>query len=162
MRMRFLTLALLALTVATTTWALEVNDRFSGRCAAVLDGDTLVVETAEGEVVVHLWAVDAPELAQPWGDKARYFLRDMAEGERVRARVQSTDGAQVTATVHAGGRDLGELMAANGLAWAIGGPGEGEHIRILAGTMRDLGVGLWSDPEPTPPWEFRQEDPRAR
>ncbi len=68
--------------------------------ARVVDGDTLMLDTPDGEhrqTRVRLWGIDTPELAkpreqrpaEPGAEAARDFLDQLATGRRVRLTLQS-------------------------------------------------------------------------
>ena len=50
---------------------------YTGKVIQVTDGDTLRVQSADGVHVVRLAGVDAPELEQDYGWKARQVLSDL-------------------------------------------------------------------------------------
>ena len=93
--------------------------------ARVSDGDTLVI----GDAHVRLFGIDAPEKAQTcvdargrdWacGAAARARLTALVAGQRVHCAPMDRDRYDRTvARCRAGGRDLGGVMVAEGLAWA--------------------------------------------
>lgn len=54
-------------------------------CTRVVDGDTIIVQNADGTLDrVRLAAVDAPEKGQPGFSEARAYLASRVEGKRVR------------------------------------------------------------------------------
>jgi micrococcal nuclease len=139
--------ALLALPVVAGSDE-EAPHAVTAKCIKVVDGDTIIVKCDRREMTVELEGVDAPELDQPWGKEVRSFVRDMVQGHAV--TVEPVAGGS-TARVTVDGLDLAELLAARGLAWATD---EGE-LAELAAKARSAPCGIWLDPEPVPPWEFR-------
>jgi endonuclease YncB( thermonuclease family) len=85
----------------------------SGRCH-VIDGDTIVIERTK----IRLAGIDAPELHQPWGQKAKWTLVGICKGRIVTARLtgeRSYD--RLVATCHLpDGSDIGAELVRRGLA----------------------------------------------
>ncbi len=67
----------------------------TGRVIAVHDGDTMTLLVSDGasykQVKVRLAEIDAPELRQSYGDKAKQALSDLAYYQQARVVVQDTD-----------------------------------------------------------------------
>lgn len=55
-----------------------VADTLTGRVVGVHDGDTLTLLVSHQQVKVRLVGIDAPELAQPYGQKAKQALSALA------------------------------------------------------------------------------------
>ncbi|WP_298434162.1 thermonuclease family protein [uncultured Jannaschia sp.] len=47
----------------------------------VIDGDTIII----GRVRLRLWGIDAPELDEPWGQKAKWAMIDICKGQTITA-----------------------------------------------------------------------------
>ena len=63
----------------------------AGRVVVIADGDTLTVLTERREQVrVRLSDIDAPECGQPWGQRLRERLSELAFGRKVKATAQDT------------------------------------------------------------------------
>ena len=129
-------------------------ETITGKCVKVIDGDTLIVDCEKNRRTVNLEGVDAPELEQPWGKEVRSFVRNMVRGREVELIVVDGVGDEVTARVTVDGVDLAEMLVGSGLAWVPESSADSELVE-LGNRARDLPCGLWLDPEPVPPWEFR-------
>lgn len=84
-----------------------------GRCW-VIDGDTIII----GKVHVRLAGIDAPELDQPYGRRAKQALYDLCDGQVITAVTDGTvshDRAVAHCTLP-DGRDLSAEMVKAGLA----------------------------------------------
>jgi endonuclease YncB( thermonuclease family) len=139
-----------------------------GLVRAVYDGDTILLETRESSrVKVRLYGIDAPETAkpdqpgQPYGAAARRTLRSKILGKKVSAELIDVDQYQrAVAVIRSAGRDINREMVAEGMAWAyrqfLQGPYTSEYL-VAESSARARHCGLWSDMNPRPPWEFRQE-----
>ena len=144
-----------------------------GMVKAVHDGDTVVlVGRGTGRVTVRLYGVDAPETrkpdspGQPFGSQAKRVLMFKVLGKEVTAEVQDRDQyGRTVAVIQLGGRDINAEMVTEGMAWAyrqfLGGPYASRYIQLEEQARRQR-RGLWRDPNPQPPWEFRRGQKKRR
>ncbi len=92
---------------------LELN----GRCF-VVDGDTIVIQNT----TIRLAGIDAPEMDQPWGKKAKWELAQLCRGQMIRAVFDGTSSYErgVATCFLPDRRDLSAEMVKMGLAldWA--------------------------------------------
>ncbi len=141
--------------------ALAVEHEFKAKVVAVIDGDTVRIEhDGQGEIVC-LLNIDAPELAQPYGERAKDYCKQLCLGDQVRVVWEQRDqqGAKL-ATIHEeDGFNVNFEMIKAGMAWdAL------THDRVFADLEADARRakrGLWADRHPTPPWEFRKKHPKS-
>ncbi len=130
---------------------------FTGSCTAVLDGDTIQVSRAEEIFTVHLIAADAPEMAQPFGEEAAAFLEGLVLGGEVTIdRVSDVDSSEMSARVLVGDLDLALAILEAGFAWHDTIHDSQEELVLADIISRSSKRGLWADPEPVPPWEWRE------
>ncbi|MCX6343963.1 MAG: thermonuclease family protein [Armatimonadetes bacterium] len=130
----------------------------SGKCVAVSDGDTIRVLYANSEVKVRLFGIDCPEKKQAFGSAAKKFTSEMVFGEDVNVDVRDTDryGRSVGWVTTSDGRALNEELVRAGMAWWYSEYAPYEtQLASLEKQARAARRGLWSDKNPTPPWEFR-------
>lgn len=131
---------------------------FRGRVVGVADGDTITVLVDRAPVRIRLWGIDAPEARQPHGRRARQFTAALAMGQTVAVRVKDRDryGRQVAVVVLADGRVLNREIVRAGYAWWSRryAPEDLELERAESAARRQR-AGLWQDPNPIPPWQFR-------
>ena len=138
-----------------------------GMVKAVHDGDTVVlVGRGTGRVTVRLYGIDAPETrkpdkpGQPYGSQAKRVLMFKVLGKEVTVEVQDRDQyGRVVGVLQLAGRDINAEMVAEGMAWAyrqfLNGPYASRYIALEEQARRQR-RGLWRDPNPQPPWEFRR------
>ncbi|MCS3940222.1 endonuclease YncB(thermonuclease family) [Salinibacter ruber] len=101
--------------------------------------------------------VDAPESAQSYGTAATRAARQYVDGKSVRVAVEEIGRyGRAVARVEVQGADLGAMLIRRGLAWHYRqyAPGETEYARLQR-QARNADRGLWSQPSPVPPWEWR-------
>jgi endonuclease YncB( thermonuclease family) len=159
---------LLALAVALATATLPahaLSSPLQGRVIAVADGDSVtVLDAQQGRHRVRLLGIDAPEQAQPWGAESGIYLRAKVLQQEVQVVFAKTDRhGRLIGTLLLQGQDVNLQMLRAGLAWhykayAIeqGWLERWRYARAERQAQRTQ-RGLWADPAPTPPWEFRPQ-----
>lgn len=126
------------------------------RCIGVSDGDTLTcLDPAGQQQKVALAGIDAPELGQPYGKESRELLAELAFGKLVAVVVMGRPApGQAVCQVSVDGRDVGGTLVTAGAAWAD--PTTGSSMTAEQQQARRERSGLWANPKPVPPWEFRK------
>lgn len=150
--------------VAMFASAFVHGEELFGRCVAVSDGDTITILTIDKrQVRIRLAGIDAPEKNQPFGQQAKQALSALVYGTDVKVRAQSTDRyGRTIGTVYTGGQDACLAMIQQGMAWhytryASTQPGnEALRYNLEARKAMVARIGLWRDPSPLPPWEWRR------
>jgi endonuclease YncB( thermonuclease family) len=150
--------ALFALALLATTPALAEDLR--GKVVAIADGDTLTLLTPEKrQVRVRLYGIDAPERRQPWGTRARQALADLAFRQNARVVVMDTDRyGRAVGRVYVGPVDVSAEMVRQGMAWVYARYNRDPVLPRLETEARAAQRGLWRDPSPAPPWEWRRRE----
>ncbi len=145
----------LLLSLSHTACARELH----GRVVGIGDGDTLTLLTGTREEVrVRLAGIDTPERGQPFGDRARQALSDLAFGRQVRVVVADTDRyGRTVGRVFAGGLDVNADLVRSGAAWVFRRYSDDPELLRLEAEARAARRGLWALPEAerVPPWEWR-------
>ncbi|MBM4274656.1 MAG: hypothetical protein FJ128_11040 [Deltaproteobacteria bacterium] len=133
---------------------------FTGRVVGVMDGDTITVYPEGGaSAKVRLYGIDAPERRQPYSNAARKYLSDLVFGKKVRVRVRTQDryGRVVAEIIREDGVNVNQEMLRAGYAWWYRKYAKKELLLLqLEQEARRARRGLWADPRPAPPWEFRK------
>lgn len=131
---------------------------FSGKCIRVTDGDTIVVLADNKKIKIRLYGVDCPEMKQKYGKQARQFTSSHAKGKTVQVKQKGESYNRIVGIVHADDLCLNSELLKSGHAWY-----SSKYCRETVCTAwkayeltaKRMGRGLWSDPDPVPPWEFR-------
>ena len=136
-----------------------VAESFTGKVVGVTDGDTVSVMRDGVAAKVRLHGVDAPESSQPFGARAKQTCSALCFGQDVKVEIKDVDryGRLVGAVYLPDGTYVNQALVAQGMAWWYERYAPGD--RELAGAQESArlgGVGLWSEPDPVPPWEFRR------
>lgn len=161
--------ALLVLLWAITCPAQESIIR--GRCVATIDGDSLKVLTAEKQLLrIRVAWIDAPELGQAFGQRAKQAMSELVFGKEVELRPHTIDRyGRLVCMVFVEGRDAGLELIKQGLAWKYDryllseAPAEiQQSYTATEAAARATRVGLWQDKEPIAPWLYRQTEREQR
>lgn len=156
--------ALLSAVVAATAPycpATDAQGRPAWRVEMINDGDTVtLLDTAGQRVRVRLLGIDAPELDQPRGREARAALAAKLAGGVVRVEGDARDQhGRLLGTLRLDDRDLNREMVAEGWAWAFTGFAEDDDLIAAESAARRDRRGLWADPQPQPPRQWRELHP---
>ena len=145
----------LLLTLPTLTWA------WSGKVVGVTDGYTITVLRDKEQVKIRLYGIDCPEKGQAFGNKAKQFTSKMVFGKVVEVEVMDTDRyGRTVALVAVNKQILNEELLKAGYAWVY----YQYCHEMICHAWADYQFaakldkrGLWRDPAPIPPWEFRRK-----
>ncbi len=134
-----------------------------GRVVAIADGDTLtVLDGAKQRHRIRLAEIDAPEKGQPFGTKARDNLGTKVFGKAVRVEVVDLDAYhREVGRIYLGERLVNREMVQDGFAWDYRAYDRAGEFGGVEADARRHRRGLWADPRPVPPWEWRREKHRA-
>ncbi|MBU2549602.1 MAG: thermonuclease family protein [Proteobacteria bacterium] len=134
----------------------------SGRVTWVYDGDTIKVDGGDRTWRVRVFGVDTPESGQPYSKAASRFTIDLVKNRIVTIRVVETDkyGRIVGQVILPDGRNLGRELLRAGLAWHFRWFSDDPDLARLEKEARAARRGLWADPGPVPPWEYKRSHPR--
>jgi endonuclease YncB( thermonuclease family) len=132
---------------------------WQGTVRHVTDGDSVwVMPSWGGEgVQVRLQGIDAPEICQAGGRQARQALEQRVHLQPVTVVVKGRDDyGRTLARLHWGGMDIGAWLVFNGLAWSSAYRGNPGPYADLEQQAREARRGIWSQPRPMRPREFRK------
>lgn len=148
---------------------------FEGKVVEVKDGDTVGVLREENVVVpVRLASIDAPEKSMAFGQVAKLGLSALVFGKVVNVERRGEDRyGRTIGVLHVNGNNVNAAMVRDGLAWVYcETPKDVRNCRYL--DHRDYAllplmeaaqanhVGLWKDPQPVAPWDWRREQKAGR
>lgn len=131
----------------------------TGRVVRVADGDTVsVLDKSNTQHKVRLFGIDTPERDQPHGKAARKALSAIVAGKNVGVVVVEKDSyGRTVGTVYLQDSNINVAMVQAGHAWWY--RYYAPHNRLLEATeqqARKAKLGLWADPGPVPPWDWRR------
>ena len=142
------------------TGSAQPSQQLSGRIIEVYDGDTATLLTTDNlKYKVRFFGIDAPEAAQDFGLVSRDALREKILGKEVTVKVAATDRyGRAVGQVMLDSRYINREMAAEGMAWYYKDFAANEYdLEEAERSARRERRGLWKNPAPQPPWEYRRE-----
>lgn len=137
--------------------AAEAAD-FSARVVAVHEGDRLLLYHDGKQETIYLQDIDCPDPKQPYGAKAKRVTQAYVGGREVIVR-NWRRGAQGRTTVEIilpDGRNLGHELLKEGFAWWRKMDSKEHSLGEIEQLVRAERKGLWADPHPIPPWQWKQ------
>ncbi len=139
-------------------------DTLTGKVVKITDGDTLVILDSDlTQHKIRLTGIDAPESNQPFGQRSKEALSALVAGQQVEVDWHKRDRYQrIVGKVIAQGKDVNLAQVRAGMAWWYRKYANEQsqvdqrlYEAAEAKAMKDR-VGLWSDKDPIPPWEWRK------
>ena len=135
-----------------------------GKVVSVADGDTITVLDAEKtQHKIRLQGTDAPEKAQAFGAKSKQALYEMVHGKTVQVSFEKSDKyGRILGKVLLDGQDICHQQIKAGLAWHYKKYqnqqplADREAYSASETAAKNEKLGLWSDPRPVAPWDFRK------
>lgn len=145
----------------------------TGIVVGVADGDTVtVLDTDKNQHKVRVAGIDAPEKAQPFGQRAKKRMSTLVFEKEVRLEGDKRDRygrtiAKVWVSPPDCQRcpktlDAGLAVLTSGLAWHYKkyqneqSPEDRQRYAFVEDEARSKRVGLWSEADPIPPWDWRK------
>lgn len=154
-------------------------ETISGRVVGVTDGDTITV--LDGDKTQHkirVAGIDAPEKAQPFGQRSRASMSTLVFGKEVevvagkRDRYGRTVGKVLVADPICQSRpcaktlDAGHALITMGMAWWYRkyareqSASDANLYELAENEAQAQRVGLWADAHSSPPWDWRHTSHR--
>ena len=136
----------------------------------ISDGDTLTVRCTQQStgwlrhqearnIKVRLADIDAPEKAQPFGQRSKQHLAAVCFQKQAEITPQSRLDryGRTVAYVRCEGQDANAAQVKAGMAWVYARyASQGSPLRALQTSAMQGRLGLWSEDRPVPPWDWRR------
>jgi endonuclease YncB( thermonuclease family) len=156
-----------AIAICSLCFSIAQAKILTGRVVKISDGDTLtVLDESKRQHKVRLVGIDAPERKQAFGTVSRQNLADLVFGKKVAVEWSKQDHYQrVLGKVLLNGQDINLKQIKAGLAWHYKLYDKDQRLadrRLYAEAQKAASlnsIGLWSDPAPVAPWDFRHNKP---
>lgn len=131
---------------------------FSGQVVGISDGDTISVMHNGKAEKIRLNGIDCPESHQDFGQRAKQFTSDLAYNKTVTVEVSDHDkyGRTVGDVILPDGQNLNRELVSAGFAWWYKQYSHDQGLGELEAEARAAKRGLWQDPAPIAPWDFRR------
>jgi len=160
MKSHFTRILLLAILIFTNT---STADTLHGRIVGVADGDTVtVLDATNTQWKVRLMGIDSPEKKQPFGNKSKEHLSSLVFNKQVTVDYSKQDKyGRTVGKILVDGKDANLQQIKAGLAWHYKKYQKEQSIedRLTYAQAEEQArtekQGLWIDPDPTSPWDWR-------
>lgn len=128
----------------------------------ISDGDTIKARCGDPgsyrQEVVRLAEIDAPEKRQPFGQRSRASLAALCFGAWATITPQTKDRyGRTVARLECRGQDASSEQVRRGMAWVFTRYSSDASLPPLEAAARAGRVGLWVDPAPVAPWNWRAQ-----
>lgn len=156
----FINPALGEVKVKQTTLTNLKNQTFVAKVIRILDGDTMEILYKNTPIKIRLAHIDCPEKrgSQPYGNNAKKALSDLCFGQQVTVYGEKYDRNKrlIAVVVNIKKQVINQEMIKQGMAWHFKRYSKDESYAKLELIARKNKTGLWQDPNPTPPWNWRK------
>lgn len=132
-----------------------------GKVIGVSDGDTITIldELDKGRFRIRLFGIDCPEKSQDFGQVAKKHLSSLIFGKIVKVKFREIDRyGRIVGKVSLDGIDINLEMLKAGLAWHYKRYDNTPEYAEVESKAKEKGIGLWKQPNPIPPWNFRRKN----
>ena len=132
---------------------------YTGKVVAVIDGDTIEVLHHQHPERIRLSGIDCPEKGQAYGQKAKQAASALAFGKEVTVQTHGLDKYKRTLgdVLLLDGTNVNHTLVKDGWCWWYRKYAPGNTaLEGLETEAREARKGLWADPQPVPPWEWRK------
>ena len=141
------------------SWSAPAYD-LSGKVVKIADGDTLtIIDAIRVKHKIRLYGIDTPEYGQPYYQSAKNALSLLVANKSVGIDVKDTDTyGRTVGVVYIDGRSVNLQMVKSGHAWWYKRyAGLNQTLREAEEHARAYQLGLWADPDPIAPWDWRRQ-----
>ena len=137
---------------------------FVAKVVGVTDGDTITVLHDGAPEKIRLNGIDCPEKSQAFGTKAKTVTSFYVFGKSVKVEPTGKDryGRTLAEVFLPDGRSLNHQLLKDGLAWWFRKYSSDRTLEALADEARKMKRGLWENPDPVAPWDYRHARSAAR
>ena len=139
---------------------------WSGKVVGIADGDTITaLREGKQQVKIRLYGIDCPERGQAFSRKAKQFISEMVFGKVVEVEPVDIDRYnRLVALVTVFQSLVNQQLVKAGFAWVYTRYCDRpicERWKVLEQEAREARRGLWADPNPIRPWEFRRQERKS-
>ena len=132
---------------------------FTGPVTRILDGNTLEVLHDQHPERIRLSGIDCPEKGQAYGQKSKQAASALVFGKEVTLQTHGKGRYRRTLAdvLLLDGTHVNHELAKHGWCWWYRKYAAGNaELEKLESEAREAQRGLWADPHPVPPWEWRR------
>ncbi|MCX2574070.1 thermonuclease family protein [Pedobacter sandarakinus] len=138
------------------------NQTFIAKVIRIIDGDTMEVLYDDTPVRIRLAHIDCPEKRgkQPFGNHAKQALSDLCFKQLVTVHGEKYDRYRrlIAVIINNKKQIVNQELVKQGMAWHFKRYSTAVIYDQLEAEARKNSVGLWQDPNPIPPWDWRKNN----
>ena len=141
--------------IATTYSQASLKSKVIG----IKDGDTIeVIDKLNNPTTLRLAEVDCPEKKQPFGMKAKQFTSDAVYLKTITYIVTDIDryGRSIAKVYYDNNKYLSAEIIKNGMRWQYKEYSDSKELAHYEEQARSKKIGLWIDPNPIYPSDWRK------
>ena len=132
---------------------------YAYKVISIADGDTLTVLVERRPIKIRLAGIDAPEKNQAFGSRSQQSLSELCFNKEADYRkIDEDQYGRIVAMVRCDGVDANRAQVERGMAWVYLRFSRDPKMLALQDAAKAARRGLWADKDPTPPWQFRQQN----
>lgn len=134
-----------------------------GKVVSVVDGDTYKVAVNNKTVKVRLLGIDCPEHDQAYGYRATQVSISLVLNKNIVVKIKGKDlYHRVLGTVFLeNGTNVCAELIKSGYAWKYKYSNDHE-LEKLELKAKKAKLGLWADPHPVSPWDFKKSQRKKK
>jgi endonuclease YncB( thermonuclease family) len=146
--------------VSFSTTDTTITKQLEAKIIRILDGDTVEMLYNQLPIKLRLQHIDCPEKGgnQAFGNSAKLALSDLCFGQTVMINSDGKFdryGRLIGVIFDKEGLNVNKEMVRLGMAWHYKKYSDDMSYDVLEKEARKAKVGLWIDPNPIAPWDYR-------
>lgn len=141
-----------------------VLGQLTGKVVKVKDGDTVVIlDDSNTQFTIRVADIDCPERGQPYSKVAKDFVIKEIAGKKVKILEKNKDRyGRIVGFVLYNDKDLSQELLRRGYAWHYKYFSDNTTLALLEKEAKLNKVGLWIDPSPINPYNWRKQQKKER
>lgn len=136
------------------------DQTFVAKVIRIIDGDTMEVLYGKTPIKIRLAHIDCPEKRgkQPFGNNAKIALSNLCYGQQVTVYAENYDRYKrlIAVIINNNKQIVNQEMVKQGMAWHFKRYSTDVLYDQLEEIARQNKLGLWQDPQPIAPWNWRK------
>ena len=139
------------------SFSIQASELIEGTVIGVHDGDTITLLIAGNQQIkVRLAQIDAPELAQDFGQNAQQSLSELVMNKDIKVEKETIDKyGRTVGTLFVAGLDANREQVKRGMAWVYRQYMHDQTLLQAEDNAKRTKLGLWTGQNPVAPWDFR-------
>ena len=141
-----------------TLFTIYGQNLLTGKVIGIKDGDTVVIiDSFNTQTILRLAEVDCPEKKQPFGIRAKQFTSYAVYLKTITYVVTNKDRyGRSVAKIYYNHKYLSAEIIKNGMGWHYKKYSTSQELAQFEKQARSKKMGLWIDPNPIYPSEWRK------